>query len=857
MTLRIKTLFVLSAILIGLIAALYYASRMVVMQGFLDLEKELALRDIQRLRNALYEEGSKLNSGAGDWAEWDDTYNFITTRDSRYIASTITIPSFTELKVNYILILNNANQPLIATGYHSSQAHPRPIPQGLRQWIIERAAFPSPGMQSKSRVGLLVLPGGNILLVAARRILTSNGTGPSPGTLIMARDLNAEAQQHLSRLTRLSLSMYPLGGSDIPHEAQVRITSLTLDSPTSIQILDAYAMNGLSLLPDIDGKPALVLNVDMQREVYRRGLVGTRALLLIFLIAGIVVVLASMIFLELSVLARLSTLSTTVRDIGGSGNFSQCILVNGRDELSGLTDDINNMLRTAEQAIRDREESDARYQAVVKQTLEAILLLDCEQYRILEANAAAADLLGYSPEELQILNWSNVVAEWDSMQDIFQRVARQQRHFSGTQVWHRKDGHTFDVELNITHILMGGAEALCIVARDITKTKKLEAELRKTDKLESLGILAGGIAHDFNNLLAAILGNLSLVKSQLPARSPLEQRLIDAEKASLRARDLTQRLLTFSQGGTPIKQITSVADIIREATDFALLGSRVRCQLSLPADLWPAEVDDGQITQVLHNLIINADQAMPSGGVISVRADNLLVQEETLPLKQGPYLRIAVEDKGTGISDEALPKIFDPYFTTKQRGSGLGLATTYSIIKNHDGLVSVDSTPGEGTVFTIYLPASPAAEVHIKRLEPTLRPGSGRILVMDDETIVREVIVDILEASGYETVAVADGQEALEQYRAAIAAGQPFDLVIIDLTIPGGMGGKETVSRLREMDPTVRAVVTSGYSNDPVMSDYAAYGFQGMLVKPFQVDDLQTLVSQLLTSERTVYRPAG
>ncbi|HEY3417128.1 MAG TPA: CHASE4 domain-containing protein, partial [Armatimonadota bacterium] len=560
MTLRAKTLYILSAIIIGLIAALYIASRTVVLRGFTDLEKELAQRDIQRLRNALYEEGDKLNSGAGDWAEWDDLYAFVRSHDRRFTVSTITAASFTELKLNYILILDAANQPLVAATYNAQQLHPTPIPSELRREIIEHSAFRTMELQPKSRSGLLIISGERVLLVAARKILTSNSTGPARGTLIMARDLDSNVLHHLAKLTRLSLHMHSLHDPALHPDERQRLSALSVDNPTTIQVRDASEMDALTLLPNIDGKPSLLLAVEMPREVYRRGLAGTRTMLLIFLIAGVMVLLTSMFFLERSILERLSTLSSTVRDIGASGNFSQCIWVTGQDELSGLTTDINSMLKTADTAIRDREESEARYQAVVKQTLEAILLLDCEHYRILEANAAAESLLGYHQEGLQALHLPEViVSDWGVIEEMLLRVVHQQRPFSGRQLWQRKDGRVLDVEVNINRILMGGVEALCIVARDITETKKIEAELRKTDKLESLGILAGGIAHDFNNLLAAILGNLSLVKSQLPSQSPMTQRLGDAEKASLRARDLTQRLLTFSQGGAPIKQVVSIA----------------------------------------------------------------------------------------------------------------------------------------------------------------------------------------------------------------------------------------------------------------------------------------------------------
>ncbi len=386
-----------------------------------------------------------------------------------------------------------------------------------------------------------------------------------------------------------------------------------------------------------------------------------------------------------------------------------------------------------------------------------------------------------------------------------------------------------------------------LVFRDITDQERLENEAIKAQRLESVGTLAGGIAHDFNNLLTAILGNISLLRRSLEQTPAVEEYLLAAEQASLRARDLTRQLLTFSRGGTPVKQLVAMDRLLREATDLTMHGSNVRHDLRIAEDLWPAEVDAGQVSQVIGNLLINADQAMPEGGVITISADNVtLASNNLLNLAPGPYVRIRIRDQGTGIAPEYLDRIFDPYFTTKNEGNGLGLASSYSIVRNHRGVIAVESKPGAGSTFTIHLPASEGKRPEEKETPAVPEEGQGRILVMDDEEMIRSLCTSILTSLGYEAVGTADGAETLQVYREAMEAGTPFAAVILDLTVPGGMGGKETARRLLELDPDARLIVSSGYANDTAMSEYREFGFRAILVKPYQVSDMAGILKQVL-----------
>lgn len=500
--------------------------------------------------------------------------------------------------------------------------------------------------------------------------------------------------------------------------------------------------------------------------------------------------------------------------------------------------------RTAE-ALRESEE---KYRVLVENASDAIVV--ARDGRLCFVNSRAIELSGYSEEELKSNPFIAVVHPQDRdmvQHNYIQRLRGKPAPADYTFRCLHKDGSIIWVELSAVRISWEGGPATLNFLRDITEKHRLEEELLKAQKLEAIGVLAGGIAHDFNNILATIMGNVSLAKVDVSWDDKIHHLLEEAEEASKRAKALTQQLLTFSKGGAPVKEVTTISDVIVGCSTFALSGSRIGCDFNLPADLWPVKIDVGQINQVIQNVIINADQAMDAGGTIRISAANItLDMNHGLPLQPGKYVLLKFQDSGSGISEVNLNKIFDPYFTSKKNGSGLGLTTAYSIIKKHDGHITVDSQLGVGTTFNIYLPSS-KEEIRKKTKDARVDiQGKGKILAMDDEEMIRSLIQEMLYRMGYEVELANDGEQAIGLYRQAIATGKPFDAVILDLTVPGAMGGKEAIGRLREIDADVKAIVSSGYSIDPVMSNYEEYGFCGVVEKPYNLQKLGETLNQIL-----------
>jgi PAS domain S-box-containing protein len=544
-------------------------------------------------------------------------------------------------------------------------------------------------------------------------------------------------------------------------------------------------------------------------------------------------------------------------------------VINLNFKLKKVGTSLRNELQERQEAEEGVQRLSRRNQLILETVGEGIIGIDMRG-RAIFVNPAAAAMTGYAQDELINQEMHQILHHCKSDGLVYPLeecpIEKSLKHGTCCRVrdevlW-RKDGTNFPVTYLSAPIIEHSEIVGAVVTfDDITDIKEAELALResererekehlKTVNLESLGYLAGGIAHDFNNFLTAILGSVSLVIETIKKvgdGEELHQILMQAEQATLKARSLAQQLLTFAKGGAPDKQPISLPDIVKQVASFACVGSSTRCEFIFPANLWAVEADPDQLSQLINNLAINAVQAMPGGGIITIRAHNLfLAADSDLPLGGGRYVEISIQDQGTGIAPENQAKIFAPYFTTKESGSGLGLASAFSIITKHGGYIKVDSVLAQGTTFYLYLPASEKTIPAKVIANAEVLSGSGRILILDDEELVRETIGRMITHLGYEPDFAKDGLEAIEIYADAQATGRQFNAVIMDLTIPGGMGGKEAMKRLLLLDPSVKGIVSSGYADDPIMAHYKDYGFCGVIKKPYRISTLSKVLSKCL-----------
>ncbi|MBI5847730.1 MAG: PAS domain S-box protein [Nitrospirae bacterium] len=578
--------------------------------------------------------------------------------------------------------------------------------------------------------------------------------------------------------------------------------------------------------------------------------------ILLSLILTAISIVAINLFIRKYVLVPLMNLQASVSR-HKQGELPETVPIHSNDEIGQLASEFNKMTI----AIKEREERIAEEKERLAVTLrsigDAVIVTDVSGM-ITMINRVAEQHTGWAAED----------AAGKPLSEVFHIINEKTRERCSNPVAKvletgliqglanhtaliRKDNSEIIIEDSAAPIRDRSSQVMGVVLvfRDMTERKRTEEELLKTEKLQSIGLLAGGLAHDFNNLLTSIVGNVSMAKMFIHDRNKVLERLTDAETATRRATDLTYQLLTFAKGSAPIKKISSIVDIIKESAGFTLSGTNVAAAFVIPETPWTVDIDMGQMSQVFNNLIINAVHAMPDGGKIEFTVANTALSENEIPaLHEGAYVKISLADTGTGIAREHLSRIFDPYFTTKQKGSGLGLASAYSIVKNHDGYLSVESILGKGTTFHLYLRASQGMTGTIAGSpeEKNIAKGSGRILVMDDEKLIRDIAGEMLRSLGYEVELAKDGSEAIELYQRAFEAHTPFDIVIMDLTIPGGMGGKEAIQKLRSIDPNIRAIVSSGYSNDPIMAEHEKYGFRGVIIKPYNLGVFSKSVREVM-----------
>ena len=621
------------------------------------------------------------------------------------------------------------------------------------------------------------------------------------------------------------------------------------------------------------------LQLVMSRDAIFREMVSTTLSvigLLILLIAAILI--TSMLILRHYIFKPLAMLERSAKLVA-AGNLETQIEIGVNDEIGSLaaafkamTANLQESFQNMEEKVRERTSDLSQAKLAAEETSQNLAVVGAELQALLDnspvgimfvdnnlvvkrVNTEMEKITGYKSDELIGRTSRHLSTTGEAYENLVGNVSPILKKLGFCEkriTLRKKDGSEIICQLRGRFIpAQGGLEGVVWSVTDITSRIKMENELLKARKHESVSVLAGGIGHDFNNILFAVIGNLSLAERMAEKGSPVIEYIQAAQKASVRAKDLTVKLLTFASGGDPDKATASLPDVVRDAAVFVLSGSNVKCNFVIPDDLWPVSMDKNQISQVIQTLVQNAGQSMPDGGTVTISFANRQLADDEVPgLYPGRYVQVHLIDKGRGIEDKNIDRIFDPYFSTKEKdstkGSGLSLAIVHSIIHKHEGRISVESTPGRGTTFTLYLPALVSDSQLVSEKSPILPRGRGTVMVMDDDQDIQMLVREMLAHIGYGTRSVYDGKEALEVYRQTLEEGGQFVAVIMDLTIPGGMGGKEAVVELLRIDPHVRVIATSGYSNDPVLLDHQKYGFCNIIAKPYQLLELNRVMADVV-----------
>ncbi len=857
-TVKLRTRLVIVALLdlAVFVAAFNVLAGVAIGRMYARVDSQNAQRQALRANSYLNYSLDMLGRTCSDWAYWDETYQFVVDHNATYIGSNLTPDSLATIDVDVLVVLDTNGKVVYpgstkAEGQTPHDAPPDLIAQfGPGTALLKRALL-QPGVTG------YMFAGEKLAFVAARPILTSAVTGPARGVLVFVRYLD-EAYRAATSETVGGNVTFQLVGQVRPDTVESRALVLLAEGQPAVGLqAETGEVLGFTELTDLSGNTAFLLTTTADRT--NPGVIAQLKLraVAVSTMIGVVVAAFTLFLLYQIILRRIALLGRQVAELGHSSDLSLRVRLPGADELSQLATDVNTTLESLQQTQRGKdriteelERDRKRLHDYFDRAHDLIFALDTSD-KLTMVNQSACSALGYDEQDLLGRSILDIVSP-DS-REIAVRANDEIRsgNIASTTTIDvlTRDGDRRTLDLSGQRLWDNGQlTGTFYIARDITDRLRMEEESLRNMALESLGTLAAGIAHDFNNVLTVVKGNISLANLS-PGESAESRHNLDVARAAVdRAQTLAGQLLTFSRGGAPIKENVDVESVVREVARFALSGSNVALQLSVDRNLPAVEADRNQLFQVVQNIILNARDAMLSGGTLDIA---LLCQtaSEEHPLgiaAPGEYVVIRIEDSGSGITPENMERLFDPFFTTKPLGHGVGLATARSIVRRHGGDVLIDSAPGKGATVRLCMPVAHGPAIQALLTTPEGKPGTahGRLLVMDDEQTVADVACAMARRLGYEATAVPDGEAALTVYAQAVAEQRSFGLVIMDLTVPGGMGGREAVQRLHELYPDARVIVSSGYSDDAAMAEYAECGFVAFLAKPYTMEGLERVLRE-------------
>src|SRR5450830_1937931 len=813
-------------------------------------------RQVLRARSYLTYSLETLGRTCSDWAYWDDTYQFVLDHNTAYADSNLTPDSLATIDVSTMVFLDTSGKVVYVSSAETGSQTPDDAPSDLIAQFGPGTALLAQALRQPGLTGYMLV-GGHVAFVAARPILTSASTSPVRGVLVFVRDLDDASFASMAETIGGSVTLQPAGQVQPETVESQALALLSAGQPTVGLPAGTDEVRGFMKLTDLSGSTTLLLSTTAKRtqsdEIAQlKRIIVTATSIIVVLLLGLGLLVVNRTFMR-----RIAVLGQQVAEVGHASDLGLRVHLSGSDELSQLATDVNTTLESLQQTQQDKdrmaeelERDRTRLHDYFDHAHDLIFALDTSG-KVTLVNQSACSVLGYDEKDLLGRSILDVVSPDSRESAVRAGAAIESGNTVSTTIIDvlTRDGNRRTLDLSGQRLWDNGQPTgTFYIARDITDRLRMEHELLRNQSLESLGMLAAGIAHDFNNVLTVVKGNISLANSSLEEPAESRHHLEVARIATDRAQALASQLLTFSRGGAPVKENIDVESIIQEVARFTLSGSNVALQVNVDGVLAAVEGDRNQLFQMLQNIILNARDAMPSGGTLDIVLRCQTVSEEH-PFgiaAPGDCVVIKITDTGLGIAPEDMKHLFDPFFTTKPSGHGVGLATARSIARRHGGDLLIESAAGKGTTVQLCMPVARGPVTQPKAAKPEREHGSatGRLLVMDDEQTVADVTCAMARRLGCETTAVPDGEAALTAYAQAVTDQHPFDLVIMDLTVPGGMGGREAVQRLHELYPDARVIVSSGYSDDASIAEYAQRGFIASLAKPYTMEQLEHVLRE-------------
>jgi PAS domain S-box-containing protein len=844
--------------LVGLtvfVAAFYVLTGVTIDRTYARLDSQNVERQVLRARSYLIYSLETLGSTCSDWAYWDDTYQFVLDHNTAYADSNLTPSSLATIDVSTMVFLDTSGKVVYVSSAETGSQTPDDAPSDLIAQFGPGTALLTRALRQPGLTGYMLV-GGHVAFVAARPILTSASTGPVRGVLVFVRDLDDASFASMAETVGGSVTLQPAGQVQPETVESQALALLSAGQPTIGLPAGTDEVRGFTKLTDLSGSTTLLLSTTAKRtqsaEIAQlKHIVVAATSIIVVLLLGLGLLVVNRTFIR-----RIASLGHQVTEVGHTSDLSLRVHLPGSDELSQLATDVNTTLESLQQTQQDKdrmaeelERDRTRLHDYFDHAHDLIFALDSSG-KVTLVNQSACSVLGYKENDLLGRSILDIVSP-DSREFM---LRANDEIGSGDSVARTidvltRDGNRRTLDLSGQRLWDNGQPTgTFYIARDITDRLRMEHELLHNEALASLGTLAAGIAHDFNNVLTVVKGSISLADSSLEEPAESQHHLEVARVAVDRAQALASQLLTFSRGGAPVKENVDVESIVREVARFVLSGSGIALQVSVDGILPAVEADRNQLFQVVQNIILNARDAMLSGGTLDIALRCQTVSEEH-PFgiaAPGDYVVIRIADSGSGIAPEDMKLLFDPFFTTKPSGHGVGLSTARSIARRHGGDLLIESVADKGTTVWLCMPVANGPVTQAQLAKPEGKPSSAtsRLLVMDDEQTVADVTCAMARHLGYETTAVPDGAAALTAYAQAVTDHHPFDLVIMDLTVPGGMGGREAVQKLHELYPDARVIVSSGYSDDASIAEYAQRGFIASLAKPYTMEQLEHVLRE-------------